>query len=262
MISLTETVNVWRQSIVNFKEYIRFLGLLILVSTPSAVAEQLTFVTEEQAPMNFMDPETGKVTGISTRLVRAMLQKADMSAEFRLMPWRRAFRLALTAPDTCLYTTVRSPEREARFQWVGPLFNSRWAFFQRKGGALEVNSLEDLRGKVVSLTTGTRQFVPLDDLDGVQVLEVASDRKAISLLHEGRADLWVSGVFIAGANAEGAGMSVPELVFLWHPMELSVACSPATSKAVIAKLNAALHDLSDLRQKLKQEYYYTVSGDK
>lgn len=261
-MNLLKTTNVWRWFILIFGEYMRFLALLIMIGTPSAVAEQLTFVTEEQPPMNYTDPETGEVTGISTRLVRAMLQKADVGAEFRLMPWRRAFRLALSAPNTCLYTAVRTPEREARFQWVGPLFNSRWAFFQRKGGTFEVNSLEDLKGKVVSLTTGTRQLVPLDDLDGVHVLEVASDRKAISLVYEGRADLWVSGVFIAGANAEGAGMSVPELVFLWHPMELSIACSPATSKAVIAKLNAALHDLSDLRQQLKQEYYYTVVTEK
>lgn len=80
----------------------RFLALLIMVCTSSAVAQQLIFVTEEQPPMNFTDPKNGEVAGISTRLVKTLLQKADMKAEFRLMSWQRAYRLALSAPDTCI----------------------------------------------------------------------------------------------------------------------------------------------------------------
>lgn len=84
---------------------------------------------------------------------------------------------------------------------------------------------------------------------------MARDHKALSLLYEGRADLWVSSVFTAESGAETAGVPVPELTFLWRPMTLFVACSQATDETLVDTLNAVNGELDDLRKKLKQEHY-------
>lgn len=240
----------------------RFLGVLFFLLSLPVAAQQLTFVTEEQPPMNFTNPETGAIEGISTRLIRAMLEKADLSGDIQMMPWKRGFRLALSAPNTCIYTMVRTPEREAKFQWIGPLFDSGWAFYRRKGSDLTIESEEDLKGKVMSLTTGTREILALDKLEGVFVIEVASEKKALSLLYEGRADLWVSGVFTAFMGAEAAGVPTPELAYLWRPMELAVGCSPATDKQLVARMNAANRELDALRDSLRREYYYFSAAER
>ncbi len=228
--------------------------LLLLMSVP-AWAQTFMLVTEEQPPMNFTDPETGKVVGITTELVEAIMQKAGYGYELSLLPWNRAYRYALRDVNTCIFTTVRTPEREDKFKWVGPLYTSGWAFYRRAGADVTIGSVEDISGKIVTATTGTVNISGIKDIPGIRLLEVPTDHRSLVLLNEGRADLWVSGVFTAFIGGDQAGV-VPELAFLWRPIELSLACNIATDDEAIARLNAANEALEPLRQELKARHYY------
>jgi len=232
-----------------------WLSLLLLLASVPARAQTFKLVTEEQPPMNFTDPETGKIVGITTELVEAIMQKAGYGYELSLLPWNRAYRYALSDLNTCIFTTVRTPEREAKFKWVGPLFTSGWAFYRRAGADIKIDSVDDISGKVVTATTGTVNISGIKDIPGIRLLEVPTDHRSLVLLNEGRADLWVSGVFTAFIGGDKAGV-VPELAFLWRPFELSLACNIATDDEAIARLNAANETLEPLRQELKARHYY------
>ncbi|MFC4347303.1 substrate-binding periplasmic protein [Kordiimonas lipolytica] len=232
-----------------------WIGLLLLMLSAPASAQTFKLVTEEQPPMNFRDPETGRVVGITTELVEAIMTKAGFEYELSLLPWNRAYRYALRDANTCIFTTVRTPEREGQFKWVGPLYTSGWAFYRPAGAGIVVDSLEDMAGKVVTATTGTINISGIKEIPGIKLLEVPTDHRALVLLNEGRADLWVSGVFTAFIGGDKAGV-VPELAFLWRPIELSLACNKATSDEAIARLNTANVSLDALRQQLKARHYY------
>lgn len=92
-------------------------GLCAATTPPSP---PLTVVTEDLPPLNFQDGD--KVSGIATEIVQATLQKAGLSAAPRIYPWARAINMAEQQENVLIYSIARIPEREARFQWIGPLF--------------------------------------------------------------------------------------------------------------------------------------------
>lgn len=232
------------------------LSLLILVCAGPASGQPFVLVTEEQPPMNFTDPATGRVVGISTELVAAIMDRAGYDYSVTLMPWNRAFRRARQEKNTCVFTTVRTPEREVIFKWVSPLFISGWAFYRKESGGPDITDISGLSGLVVAATSETLAISDISAIPGLKVIEVPRDQRALVLLDEGRADLWVSGVFTAFKGAEDAGVAVPELAFLWRPIELSLACNMATDDEAIARLNAANAALDSLRDDLKARHYY------
>ena len=93
------------------------LCLSLLIAAVPAVAGSITAVTEEMPPFNYT--EDGRITGFSTEIVKEVFRRADIQAEFRVYPWKRAYEIALKQPNTLIYSIGRNPDRENRFKWVG-----------------------------------------------------------------------------------------------------------------------------------------------
>jgi ABC-type amino acid transport/signal transduction systems, periplasmic component/domain len=102
----------------------RWLLSLLLLLTPlwpaMPATSPLTVVTEDLPPLNYQD--NGKVSGIATEIVAATLRKAGIDATPRIYPWARAISMAELQENVLIYSIARIPEREKRFQWIGPLF--------------------------------------------------------------------------------------------------------------------------------------------
>jgi polar amino acid transport system substrate-binding protein len=77
------------------------------------------------------------------------------------LPWVRAQQLAEATPEGILFSLTRTPEREAQFQWVGPIAQRRILIYK-------LASRDDLK------------LARLDELDGARigvVRESAADRQ-------------------------------------------------------------------------------------
>lgn len=98
------------------------LFIKILLSFPLAAATQLKWLTEHSPPGQYLDEE-GKLTGVTIALIRELQQRLNEHAGIELLPWGRALMLAKTQPATALFETVRTPERDSWFKWVGPLMH-------------------------------------------------------------------------------------------------------------------------------------------
>ena len=85
-------------------------------------------MTEDYPPFN-MQGEGGKIVGLSTEVVEELFKRAGVEYKLTLMPWKRAYEDTLGTPNTALYSTTRTPEREALFKWVGPLVNNQLGVF-------------------------------------------------------------------------------------------------------------------------------------
>jgi len=99
------------------------LMLTLLCCSASAMAADaahLKLLTEDYPPFNMAD-SGGRVIGLSTDIVRQLLQRAGISYDVELLPWVRAFNRAVLEPNTCVYSTTRTEQREHQFKWIGPV---------------------------------------------------------------------------------------------------------------------------------------------
>ena len=96
------------------------LPLSLLVTAAQSEPLPLNLYTEHSPPGEYLNAQ-GEVAGVTVDLIRLLLQRIDQSATIELLPWARALELAKTQPNSGLFETVRNPEREALFKWVGPL---------------------------------------------------------------------------------------------------------------------------------------------
>ena len=125
------------------------LPLLIVLpffSNPALcqTVKPLTLYTEDLPPYNMT--QNGHVTGISSELIATALDGLQIGFTMRLVSWQRAYHEALTDPNSCVYSTVRTPEREELFQWIGPIGGDALGAFVLPDSTIQAHSLADLRG--------------------------------------------------------------------------------------------------------------------
>ena len=108
--------------ILNFLSCI-FLFLIVVTSTDLIAQEskdqalKIRVLTEDTFPIQYL--ENGKILGPSTELVRSVLNEANIPYSIEILPWARAYNVALTQPNTMIYSLARTEQREDLFQWIG-----------------------------------------------------------------------------------------------------------------------------------------------
>lgn len=201
---------------------------------------EVTFNTEEYPPYNYLTG-TGAIDGESTRLLRAALENADLTARFRLLPWARAFAEAQMRNNHCVYSTARTPEREPHFNWIGPIGANEWAAFSLTDASVEVGSLNELE----SLRVGSfredaaGQFL---ERQGIPIVTASAERENIARLKAGLIDAWVTNTQTAHYLANEAEIELRQL-FIFHAAQLYLACHPSVPDAYVDPLQAAIDRL-------------------
>ncbi len=92
-------------------------------------AAQLSVVTEEGS---LQYSKGNEITGIATELVKAVLEQANITGDFQIYPWTRAYNLAQTQPNVLIYSMARTPQRENKFKWIGEIAPLDYKFFRLK----------------------------------------------------------------------------------------------------------------------------------
>jgi polar amino acid transport system substrate-binding protein len=220
----------------------------------AAQAQTLHFTTEVSVPSAYI--KDGKIVGYATDKLREALKRAGVQADFELLPWTRSFAMARTAPDTCVYPTGRTPEREAMFHWIGPVAHTDWWLFGLATRDFKIRTLRDARGLRIGSYNGDVRGEFLKSR-GFLVDMAQSDEVNPQKLMLHRIDLWVTGAIAAQRRLEESGLTdevAPVLMF--NSMELYLACNPRTPKAVLAQLQAAFDSMErdGTLQRIEQEY--------
>ncbi|WHS62646.1 transporter substrate-binding domain-containing protein [Pseudomonas sp. G2-4] len=122
--------------------------LMFLAASGSAAEAPLRIVTEELPPYNMT--QNGKVTGMSTEVVQAVLKEIGVEAPIQPMPWARAYELALNEGNVLIYSIVRTPARESLFQWIGSLASTKWYLYSLADRPIKLNSLADAHGHQIA----------------------------------------------------------------------------------------------------------------
>ena len=207
-----------------------------------AQTTNLRLTTESSPPFNMMEGD--KIVGRATDMVREMAERAKVGITIEMLPWARAYNQALKESDTCVFTTTRTPEREALFKWVGPVGSSDWALYGNAERNIKLSSIEDAR----AMTIGTYLGDARDEYfrsRGFKVESVSDDLSNPRKLLLNRIDLWAASVVRGSmlvAQNDWTGKVVPLLVF--HKVDLYMACHADLPTALIDRLNAALQSMA------------------
>lgn len=216
------------------------LGLLLIGATAQAATLDIT--TEENAPFNYVDSQH-RVSGISTEILLEMGRRTGTQMKIQVTPWARAYQTALNSADNCVYSTVRLPEREALFKWVGPISVNKWALFAKGDFHTPLTTVNDARAYRMGGVILDAKSLYLKSLGFSNFDLVGDDNLNLAKLMAGRIDLWISGLYRGKELAAQAGIKNIKPVLVVREVEYFLACNPKTSEETLHALNQSLQAL-------------------
>lgn len=234
----------------SYKKVYQFIAILLFITSAYAYSQEseqitLLIVTEEFKPYNFV--ENDELTGFSTEIIQLMIERAGFKAEFKVLPWARAYQQALEIENCLIYTIMRISDREDKFQWIAKLAVSEIVLYKKAGSNIKISNIENVAGFRVGVQTGalTNDYF-LGNTDAV-VVQVRTIDQRLLMLENGRIDLLQStGLYIREALKDGTiqtGSIEPAFKIEDLKRSFYLAASLSTSPEIIEKLEAAFNEI-------------------
>lgn len=231
------------------------IGLVIsaaLLLTRAPGPEDLTFMTETYPPFNYQ--EDGQLQGISVELLEAMTGSMGVQVsdeQIQLLPWTEGYQTALTQKNTVLFSTVRLPEREAAFKWVGPIYTEEKVLFAMRDREITITQPGDLKGYTIGVITDDAAIGELLAL-GVAREQLVADQDPgviIRKLENGELDLWCYGEAVGNyLTTEQTGKyGFFKVVYTLQSYDLYYAFNTDTPDAVVESFQQALDTVKEQR---------------
>ncbi|MEG3767256.1 substrate-binding periplasmic protein [Alteromonas sp. 14N.309.X.WAT.G.H12] len=211
--------------------------------------QELTVVTEASPPYHYLD-ENGNVAGEATEKVRNIITQANLTGDFRLYPWARAYDRAARDPNTLIYSMAKTKERDKLFFWIAKVSQFNLAVV----GLTHRQSKEDF-GDIYQNNTFA---VQRDDIsyrwlidkglrEKKQLLVCADIHCSWNYLLRGVVDFIIEDPALIAGTAKEIGVDPGALKTYLKIPELSVEGYLAVNKnmapAVVAKLREAAQQL-------------------
>jgi len=218
---------------------------IVLITGQSALCEELTILTENLPPLNYVD--NGELVGPSVEIVKEIQKRVGSQEQIQVYPWARAYKMALEDKNVILFGMTYTKVREDKFKWVGPLAVKRDILVARKGSGIKINKLEDAKKvkRIGTLRDDTRGR--LLERHGFTNLEPVSDEQLnAKKLALGRIDLWTYKIPGLRTVCDLAGVDHTQFEEVYHlrKMELKIAFSKKTSDSIVQKWSDAFNELS------------------
>jgi polar amino acid transport system substrate-binding protein len=241
----------------------RTLAAMILAAAlwpPRLLAETgIDAFTEERPPYNFL--ENDRPAGTTTDVFRALCQEAHIECRIHVVPWARAIYTARTTPDTIVFTTARTPQREDQFLWLGPLALRPSYLYVLAQSTIKAQKFADLHNVRIGVVNRDWTYEEMLRL-GVRETDIELAPTAslnITKLIGGHVDA-IPAVDIEMAwNLRQHGLAqsaVRPLFRVFDGTPLYIAINPATKPETVAALNKAWAKIanSDLQDQLLEKY--------
>ncbi|TMP26816.1 amino acid ABC transporter substrate-binding protein [Pseudoalteromonas rubra] len=208
---------------------------------------KFTVVTELSPPNQTWVND--QVAGISTELVKAILDTAELEGDFYMYPWARALSTAKDKPNTLIYSMAKTPQREALFHWIGPvaLFNLGFVTNQPPQ-KVHIESLTDAKQYRLAVQREDVAAQVLQTL-GFEFIETADIQQSYHLLAANKVDLVVDDPRYVSAIEQA--MNLPDNHFRYvldiEPLSVRgyLAVSLATDPELVVRLRTAYQQLID-----------------
>lgn len=155
-------------------------------NTVNAAKVEINVVTEEAFPLQFI--VNNQVTGPATDLVSQVLADSNISYKISAMPWARAYKRALSQPNTLIYSIARTPEREELFHWIGSISEIEYYLYGLKSKKIDKtgSTLKQLR---VATIRQSATHTALENDGFENLMPLSQPEQSFGMLIKGRVDL-------------------------------------------------------------------------
>ena len=209
----------------------------------AAVAQTINLLTEDAYPFQYLEDK--KLTGMAAEVVNEVFKRAGIVHKDEMLSWKDAYDRAQVYPNTCVYSTARTENREKVFKWIGPIVENKWAAFAKKGFKGTLARPDDLTQYRVGVLQGDAKERYLKDLRVTFRVPEPDDAKNPSKLTLNRTepdkiDLWVTGYYSGAHIAAKTGVKDVVPVWVFQSSENYLACNLGLPQATTDKLQKAL----------------------
>lgn len=220
---------------------------LLACLLPAHAGETIKILTEEYPPYNYTDK--GKITGLGTEVVQAVLKEINIEGQFQSVPWARAYETTQNSENVLIYSINRSKDREKLFKWVGQITPTDFYLFSLKSRNIQLadlGSAKNLQIGTVNQDVGEQFLASQGFVVGHNLQSSSKYELNYEKLKLGRIDLWVMNELSAYYIARQAGddpttvlqksLRIPELSGGGNYM----AFGPKTSDALVERFRKGL----------------------
>lgn len=221
------------------------MGCWMISGLAASETPTLQVVTENWRPYNYL--ENGEVKGVSTKIVKEILDKAGFNYDIHVLPWARAYKIAQTKENTLIYTIIRIDPREELFQWIGRLGKGGTTSLYRLKSRKDINPSTIMEAKKHLITTNAKSMdhVWLEHHEFYHLHITPKVENAIKVFFLGRADMIALNDAILEQELANLDYSPDQLqkvmpLFSTPPY---LAASLQTSKEVVERLRRAYDEV-------------------
>ncbi len=231
------------------RSFLVALSVLFLTQTAWAgPIDKLSFYTEEYPPYNMT--QNGETAGIAVDMLAAILDRAETDktvSDVRVAPWARGYAVAQRQPNTVLFSTTRTAQREDAFVWVGPIASTRIGIIGKttKPAVDGVADLADARTATIRDDVA-EQLLVKNGLSKTAIHSVANQESIVRLLERGRVDYWAYETNVARyILKQHATADTYEIKHILQESKLYYAFHPDTDPDAIAAFRKAFKAVKD-----------------
>ncbi len=223
------------------------LGIYFAAVKTRPVSEvKLTLLTEEYPPITYREKD-GRISGLATEIVTEIMKRLEVrNYDLALLPWDEAYAQAKTNPNTILFSTERTAERETLFNWVGPLGRNRTYFYVHRDSDLKIGDLAQAK-KVPKIATCSSWFTEqyLRDQGFTNLQSFTDPQEDVRQLIDRKADLSVFTDMTVSNLVQDAGYSPDEIKSLYQILETEfyIAVSKGTDPKIAADWQDAFDEI-------------------
>jgi polar amino acid transport system substrate-binding protein len=216
-----------------------------LLCSANLCAQSLSIYCEDDTPLQFVGAD-GKLTGFSIEIVQEIQKRVGNTDQIHMVPWARGLGILNTEPNSILFSMARTAERDAQYQWIGPITETTYGFYVKADSPLKITSREE--AKKVGLIGVYRDDVRDQFLtrQGFTNLDRAnSNVSSFRKLMLGRNAMYADSPLGVKGLAEKAGYKLTDVRVAYNflKIQLYIAASKQTDPALVAKWNAALESM-------------------
>lgn len=235
---------------------VRQFGFIWLISilfySPIVLCDStLTVVTECNQPCKTRQSDA-LPDSLPTQIALNLLAITKDSPEIKVLPWARAFNIALTQKNTLLYSVSRTPKREPLFQWIGNFEDEKYFVWGLKKNATKNKAPTNVNKGSYSTYRGSNEFDYLNKLPGITLQTVVYPSQRLHMVIAERVDYFVESEPTLKESCANLNIDCDQFIKIKEVQQLNTPLSFAMNK----------NSDPDLVKKYQDAFNYLVSSGK
>ncbi len=229
--------------------YAVFLVCMLLLAPSQGRCEFLVYAGD--LPPYHCAGEDGRMHGFSISVLERVMERSGVpfdAAAVRTVPWARSMKETAEKPGRVVVGVARTPEREADYLWVGPVFTLKMGLVAKKTNRVRVRDRAAIHRLRIGVIHGSAPESVLRSeyaVPGDALTPVIENEHQLRILEANRVDCitHVDTVVPSLMRQFGIDPDAYEMIYVLKELPMYFVFSKATEAALIRRIQENLEAL-------------------